>query len=68
MKILAIDLGKFKSVACRYVTETGKPNGYSLSIGTASGQAEDEWITTDNNVRRVPENGRSDLPKLREYC
>ena len=24
MKILAIDLGKFKSVACRYVTETGK--------------------------------------------
>ena len=24
MKILAIDLGKFKSVACRYFTETGK--------------------------------------------
>ena len=24
MKILAIDLGKYKSVACNYVTETGK--------------------------------------------
>ena len=39
MKILALDLGKYKSVACEYETESGQHSFATICCGTAPTQA-----------------------------
>jgi hypothetical protein len=59
MKILAIDLGKYKSVACNYVTATGKAKFATIVTHV---------IELERTARRVPQIAVTAISKRKQCC